>query len=352
MIDDESKELRQRFHRDVDDIVESLISFVGLKHSKDVPHLSEGLYRWLDFRMRYIDPVPRRIVASNRFPMRLSGATETGLRAIEKRVLDGSDLNPFQGKRLIGLHDTSATKRQMRTDLLWADWGIHHLHLTDAPISEGASLASRDYFTERGDYLLYVMFVDDAACIIDVRPHSEELPFCQQSLIETVVRSWPGLLRPLSGTLARSNPHTAQEIDMGRRGGVSGFVVVDGVAYYPPGMGVTTASTATRVTLARDALRKDVDHLVQIVSQPDGQFQTSYRSGKTGRDFSLAVTERGLAVYEASADTAWVLGGAVEPVAGPYTRLTHRLTPAWLLSAMKRAGAWSGGGQSVSEARV
>ncbi|CAI8833921.1 MULTISPECIES: hypothetical protein [Burkholderia] len=352
MIDDASKELRERFQRDVDDIVESLISFVGLKHSKDIPHLSEGLYRWLDFRMRYIDPVPRRIVASNRFPMRLTGAAETGLRAIEKRMVDGSDLNPFQGKRLIGLHDTSAAKRQMRTDLLWADWGIHHLHLTNAPISEGASLASKDYFTERGDYLLYVMFIDDVACLIDVRPHSEELPFCQQSLIETVVRSWPGLLRPLFGTLARSTPHTAQEIDMGRRGGVSGFMVVDGVAYCPPGLGVTTASTATRVTLARDALRKEVDHLVQIVSYPDGQFQTSYRVGKTGLDFSLAVTERGLAVYEASADTAWVLGGSAEPVAGPYTRLTHQLTPAWLLSAMKRAGAWSGGRQSVSSTRA
>lgn len=333
-------ELKRRFHENVDAIVQSLIGAFGLTHTEDVAHLGEGLLRWLDFRMRYIDPVPRRIVVSNRFPMRLNSVVEAGLRAIERRMLSGQDVNPFQGRRLVRGHDTSGAKRQLRTDLLWADWSIHHLHLTNVPIADEEPIASRGYFSTRSDFLLYVMLVDDAVLFIDVRPHGEELAFCQQALIETVVRSWPGLLRPLAGTLARSRPYTAEEIDAGRRGGVAGFVVVDGVAYFSPGMGVTTASTATCVSLARDAVRRDVDQLAEIVGHSDSQFQVGYREGAVGNDFSLAVTPRGLAIYERNSDAAWVLGGVVESIAGPYTRLAHQLTPTWVVDAMKRAGAW------------
>ena len=61
------------------------------------------------------------------------------------------------------------------------------------------------------------------------------------------------------------------------------------------------------VTLGRDALWNDVDHLARAVGYPAGRFQSSYPVGQTGQDFCLAVAERGLAVYEATADIARVL---------------------------------------------
>lgn len=110
------------------------MTLFGLEFKREVQHLSDPLFRWLDFRLRYIDPLPRSVLVSKKFPKRLPVSAETGLHLLERRFRDGIDVNPYQSKSLIRFNDLSGEKRAKRTDFLWADWGITHLHLSDLPI--------------------------------------------------------------------------------------------------------------------------------------------------------------------------------------------------------------------------
>src|ERR1019366_7293563 len=145
-------DLKSGCRNDIDRIVNELIDDYGLRYEQEVANLSDPLLRGLDFVLRYIRPVPRTILVSNKFPKQLDAGTERALHRLEQLIQEGGDINPYQSKGLILHNDTSGSKRQQRTDLLWADWGIHHLHLDDTPIPNGS------YFSDRNsDWLLFCM---------------------------------------------------------------------------------------------------------------------------------------------------------------------------------------------------
>jgi hypothetical protein len=326
------QELKNRFDEDIDHIVKDLIDGYGLRHEEEVGNLSEPLLRWIDFVTRYIAPRPRKIFASNKFPKTLSTEAEEALRHLKKLIESGSDINPYQSKGLILHNDTSANKRQKRTDLLWADWGIYHLHLTTAPIASGK------YFSERTTkWLLFCIIGDDFLGLIDIRDHSEPELFSNPDLIKTVVESWPEIMERyrINGVLSASTTLTATEIATLRKGGVSSFVTIgDNQVYMGPGMGVTTASTPIRVTMAIVNIRRYLRELARIVHNPTSQFKTeSAKSGITNPEYSISLTPQGLAVYEKHQDKAFIfprgarLGGGKSFLA----ELHDLIAPEWAI---------------------
>src|SRR3546814_20961573 len=98
---------------------------------------------------------------------------------------DLEDVNAYQGNSLTQFHDTSSHKSQRRTDGLWADWGIHHLHLPERPVQPGQA------YSDRADWLLFLMLYHDAALFIDVTLHREENLFSMNELVQTYIRAWP-----------------------------------------------------------------------------------------------------------------------------------------------------------------
>lgn len=155
------------FHDDIDRIAFELVDAFGLTFEIADEGVSEPLTRWLDFRLRYIDPRPRQVLKSTDFDMRIPSQAEGGLLRFIQKAEAGEDLNPFQS-RGIKRHDTSGKKRQFRTDGLWADWGIHHAHLTEDPLPDG------DEFSNRSDWLLFFIVGQDHLALIDARPHKEK----------------------------------------------------------------------------------------------------------------------------------------------------------------------------------
>jgi hypothetical protein len=128
-------ETTKSFIQDAESIAKTLIELFSLKYSEETPELANPILRWLDFRLRYIDPLPREVVFSRRFSERnLSAESNAALKIIVDLIRSGGDINPYQGRGLILRHDTSGDKKDSRTDLLWADWRIHHLHLSPKPI--------------------------------------------------------------------------------------------------------------------------------------------------------------------------------------------------------------------------
>jgi len=319
------------FIADLDDIANNFIEIFGLKHTAEIGNLSEPLLRWLDFRLRYIDSRPREVYLSNQFPKKLTKGAEKSFQHILQKVQDGEDINPYQGRGLILHHDTSGKKKQNRTDLLWADWGIIHLHLCDKPIPSG------HYFSERSKWLLFALVGADFFAVIDIRDHNEEDLFANQELIEIVGETWPELLEPyeLKRVIAPTDSLSSEDRKRLRKSGVSGFLAIGEKVYMGPGMGVSRASTSTRVSLAMTNVRTYAKEFARVVSAFDSEFQLDARSEKINNPkFNLCITPRGIAVYEAHLDKAWLLPRKVPNSGFNYIAdLNDLVAPEW---AVKR----------------
>ena len=316
-----SDELASNFWRDIETIAQSLVAFCELSHSKAVQNLDDALLRWLDFRLRFVDPKPRPLVYSTIFPKRPPREIRRALREFERLSLAGEDLNPFQGKGLTERHDTSGLKRQDRTDLLWADWNIHHFHL--GPRTTG----SGQYYVGRTSQLLFAVVFDNAIACIDVGDHGS---MEDRSLIEAVVRSWPEAvdLCRFTYVLPGSSPSSAKDIRRLRVGGILFPVVVDGAVYMPGGL--TTASTPIRVTSASIGIDMGIEALALVAIA-----QVTRDRGEWGEadlpHISLALTPQGIGIYDDRSDKCWRLPRGSARLAGyPVGRWHDLMLPEWI----------------------
>lgn len=333
------EELTREFAENADRAAEILIEEYGLKHKRTVDGLHSPLLRWLDFRLRIIDPRPRQIFLSDRFPKTLESRTGEALQALHEAIAVGADVNPFQGKGL-KRSDSSGKNRNERTDLLWADWGIHHLHVAEKPVDG-------EDFSARGDYLLFAVFYQDIALFIDVQPHStrpedgDPLRFAREDLVRVIARNWPAAMEPFQ---LRGMVHPEREISdesrkLLRRSGIEAPLVVDGKAYFAPGHGVTSASTPGKVTDAITRLRGNLSLLAQEVFTADGQFKAALPGNSVADShFSLVMTLQGLTVFERTTDRGWALPDAKFDESDTFrSRISDALSPPWVKRALQEA---------------
>jgi hypothetical protein len=328
--------LLDEFCQNLDQIATTLVVGFNLKHKREVEGLSEPLLRWLDFRARIIDPRPRQIYHSDQFPKALDERTGRAMRMLEDKINAGEDVNAYQGKGLLGF-DFSGKRRGSRTGLLWADWEIHHLHLTDAPVEQGSS------FSERTDSLLFTIFYADAALFIDVAPHNQDTVFSRQELFEIVARNWPAVLERhrLKGTLIPGREWTDKERHQLRKSGIEAPLIIGGKAYFAPGGGITSASTPGKVTELLMRLRRNVKDLAKQVLEPTGQFLLAIpESARPEGHFSLGLTPRGLAVIERQTNRGWTFPDAkYDGMDSQFAQISDCLTPPWVKVAMIEAEA-------------
>jgi hypothetical protein len=328
------RDLEDQFTSDAQKIASDLVEEYDLTFEEDVPTLSDPLLRWLDFAARYISPRPRTIVTSRAFPKALDPEVEKALRIIETKIRNGKDINPFQSKGLVLHNDTSGRKRQSRTDLLWAEWGIHHLHLSAEAIPPSS------YFSLRSSWLLFCIVEDDAVGFVDVRGHSDTNLFSDRSLLELVARSWPHFMDrfKLNGALAANGSTDANDLAKLRESGISTVVELDGHVYMPPGMGVTTASTSARVTSSLVKVKHRLREVANLVERADSQFKLeAAAAGLQEPKFSLIISAKGLAVFETVRQVAYPFprkdsSGDTRPLA----ELHDLLVPDWALKHLLR----------------
>lgn len=333
-----------KFYSDLEKITFNLISAYGIEFKREIENLSEPLFRWLDFRLRYIDPVPRKIFASNRFPKNMSSAVGNGFQCIENIIRNGGDVNPYQSKGLIRFNDMSGKNRAKRTDLLWADWGIHHLHITDMPVTDS------DYFSDRKcsngeSWILFCIFVGDTVGFIDVRRHEDESLFADQGLIRIVKESWPEYMEQfkLRGILPGQEGLTSNEISTLRKNGICSPACIDGDIYMGPGMGITSASTPMRVTDKAHRILDWIDQLATLADDENGQIKTEIKKlGVKEPLFELSLTPQGLAIFEEKSNVAFTVSKKAKNETDTYfAEMENLILPDWALQSLladKRAG--------------
>lgn len=327
--------LAQTFNANADKIAEQLIACFGLAHSQYVEHLARPLLRWLDFRLRVIDPRPRAVHLSNRFPKQLDEPYATAFRKLVEAISTGEDINAFQGKGIVR-GDSSGKKRSERTDLLWADWGIHHLHIAKAPDER------EGYFSARSDFLLFVVFGHDVALLLDIQPHSgDDLRFVREDLIKLVAQDWPSALEPfeLKGVLAPARVWTEAERKKLRASGLDAPLIIDGKVYFSPGQGVTTASTPGRVTHAMMRLSRNLQALAQQVLEPDSQFRAELAAPtQLEGAFALELSPKGVILHSKYTDRGWTFPDAkFDGTDSLYAEIADALTPPWVKDAIRKS---------------
>ena len=111
----------------------------------------------------------------------------------------------------------------------------------------------------------------------------------------------------LKGMISDSS-HTQAEIHTLRASGIQGSLNFSGSSYMGPGMGITSASTPGKITIAHNQLVRHLNDLAGLVSDPNGQFRSPEITNLTTTPkFSIYPTANGLAVYEESTRQAFLL---------------------------------------------
>lgn len=323
-----------RFRIDLDDLAMALIGKFGLKFDRNQPNLSAPLLRWLDFRHRYVDAFPRPVVFSDKFPIaNLPSDATRGLQQLIERFESGYNVNPYQGRGLILRNDTSSGQRHKRTDLLFADWGILHFHLSTETIPPGR------FFSKPADYLAFCLVGGNVVAVLDVLPHPDKLGFANIDLFETMARNWPGYMEQfklVGMRTVRAQAPTMGEINGLREAGVGMTHFYKGVSYFSPGGGVTSASTPLHLTRACDRILELVRQLAAAVDDPSGQFRRHPSVVVVSNpSFALGIGNGGLCIVETTSKTNFLL-----PKAQPNTTLSWMqvlndgFAPKWAADAL------------------
>lgn len=292
----------QSLMEDIDRVCVSLIESHGLKFSRKENTLSSPLMRWLDFVSRYIPQCERQIVLSKELVAKLEVSLPTQVKeqfsAFARRAINGVDLNPFQSKGLILHNDISDRKKQKRTDLLLADWGIVHFHLSD-------EIKPEHYFAPRSDWLMFALVYGDVILCIDVLPHSEKDIFSRKEMLEVLYKNWPNLLEDyeMKGIVTGDNWSDSEIAEL-RKAGVSSSYLIDGKVFIPRGLGLTAAA----VPLKNINMVQNVIHGVRCIAGfIEGADPGFAPIGSPPHQFELSLTTEGLALYELNNDVAYKL---------------------------------------------
>ena len=134
---------------------------------------------------RLIHPHARKVFRSKKFVFKpLPRAIQIDVEALIRKIEIGEDINPHLSKRIAhGFRPEKGRKnlgRRLDLDLLLNEWGVHHLHPAQAINADG--------FSERSDDLVFAVFREQAAYVIDLGTHGS---FNDQALAGTMHRSWP-----------------------------------------------------------------------------------------------------------------------------------------------------------------
>ena len=297
-------DLEEIFRRDVERIAENFIQAFDLTFARGDHHLSYASYRWLEFALlRYVTPTPRQVFLSRGLWRRAAKAPKEVRSAVDSfahRVRRGEDINAYQGRGLT-TNDISGEEQARRTDLLLADFGIHHFHITDEPVVAGE-------YSRRSDWLLFAMVLADTLLCIDVRHHPKGVGWAQKDVLELAEKNWPwafasGELRNVTG-----GDWSDAEIDRLRRHGLNAPHRVGSRVFGPINGGLTAAGTPFLVHKAADGVLLEVRDLArQLVDANNSTVRVCREQGIQRPEFHVTLTPDGIAVCEEATKIVAVL---------------------------------------------
>jgi len=244
--------LKYKFWNDLQEISKSLCEKHHLKYN---PNDEQPIRRWISYVARLIEPKERSTDFSKGFWERIPEVCIPAVKLLADKFEHGENVNPYQS-RTIKSNNLSENKGR-RTDLLWADWEIHHFHLSTSPSPEN------DGFYPRSDYLLFAIVRDDYVYFLDVKDHKKEDCFSDPNFIQQIVKSWPEIaeFNRIEG-LAPGKELEAKSIAKYRKIGLNVPVSFDGNVY-EMGLGLSAAGTPMDDIFFHDILVFEIESLAK-----------------------------------------------------------------------------------------
>ncbi|MDH7806859.1 MULTISPECIES: hypothetical protein [unclassified Rhizobium] len=223
-------------------------ALVAEMQAKDARELLIVYHNWI---ARHIPAKPRRVHLSAAYMTNpIAAARQADLDALVTKIESGIDLTPHLSKRIKQVVESSTKKiaRRQDLDLMLLEWEVHHLHISQAIEADG--------FVTRDDPLLFVVFHEQDAYVLDLMTHHD---FNRDHILEILADEWPdaNLIHLIKGAIGLSVHYTEEERNQLRKVGVNCLVEVNGRVFKPAG-GVTTAGTAVKASLAADHVLQNV----------------------------------------------------------------------------------------------
>lgn len=235
------------FRKDYSLMLKEELCSLGIKIKQTTP-FEEIPYIYFNFEKRKITQQARSIMKANDFSC--PSDLLPGLDNLERKIITGDDLTPHLSK--------SVFRKYEGVDYLLNDWGIHHLHL---------GIEIEDKFVKRTVPVLFCIVTEEVIYFIAIKLHGE---WTDQSLLTTVYKSWPDLIRPfiMSGVISLSSKLDNKDIEKRREGNIMYPIELEpGVVIFPPGGGYATDGTSNEVvTKVFTAMRMLTDFEERIKS--------------------------------------------------------------------------------------
>jgi hypothetical protein len=286
------------------------------------------MQRWLDFRFRYVEPRPRAVIYSDKFPKSVPPSVEAELIAFERSAKAGDDLNPQQGRGLTEFHDASGADASKRTDALWADWGLLHFHLCSLPSPSGG------YHTQRAGHLAICVATDEHLAVVDVVSHPKGVGWASPDFLETIHRSWPEAMDPFRIRGLTQHPVLTQDqIHALRTNSTNYSMTLGGESFFNPGWGFMGTKTSMKAYMATMHAMEAARVLARIACAPESQIATHLAAEKIIEPaLSLVVRQGKLGIHEGTSGILFAL-----PFEDPYQlgdglrTINNTVLPDWAL---------------------
>jgi len=237
-------------------------------NGKDARELLIVYHNWMS---RHVMATPRQVHLSAAYTANpVAIQRKADLDVLIAKIDRGEELKPHLSTRVDIVLEASSKKLQRRKDLdlMLIEWEVHHLHISQSVESSG--------FVERDDPLLFAVFHNTDAYLLDVMTHKD---FNRDHILEIMARSWPHarLLHELEATpgqkiLGLAKRYDEDDRNVFRRAGINALVEVDGKVYKPAG-GITTAGTSIRASLAADQVIRATERLESAMRKNPQHFQ-------------------------------------------------------------------------------
>jgi hypothetical protein len=223
--------------------------------------LADLLIVYRTWRGRFVRNQPRQVHVSAELQAAALGQHQAAFGHIVKAIERGDDLTPHLSRRVGTAYVPTAVAQKQKKhqqsdrDLLIADWGIHHLHLSPHVKTDG--------FVTRTDDLLFAYFAQTDAYLINIYGHGS---WALKEMIDICVHNWPdaGILTCIEGVTGLSQQFSEADRLPLRNAGVAQLLEIDGKVYMPAGQ--TTAGTPLGGTLAANNIHWQ---LRSLRDQPD-----------------------------------------------------------------------------------
>jgi hypothetical protein len=208
--------------------------------------------------------------------------TPEDLKTLIHRIDHGEDLKPFLSRSVkIAIERREGTPHHLRKDLdlLLAEWGIHHLHLSKSIQGDGFVKRTRD--------LLFTVFRPGDAYLLGIFPHGS---WTKRAIAERAVRNWPEaeLFFRSKTAIGLTQEWDESESAALRKAGINQAMMIDGHVYSPMGqMGDGSAMVVSRRVMhltwqLEDWRSNGADRLQQIANGAFVYWMPAIHDGQCG----------------------------------------------------------------------